>query len=791
MSIYDTLNEEQRRAVFHDKGPLLLLAGAGSGKTRVITHRIAHLIQDLDVSPYRILAITFTNKAAREMRERVDALIDYGAENIWVSTFHSTCVRMLRRFAGEIGYDTNFTIYDTDDQKSIIRDIIKRRNLDPKKYKEKSFLSVISSAKNEMVSPEEFSLHTGRNANTQLQAKVYSDYQEALRQSNAMDFDDLLFKTVELFRTSSEALNYYRNRFQYILVDEYQDTNSVQFEFVRLLAHYTNDEGEVERNLCVVGDDDQSIYKFRGANIRNILDFETHFPDATVIKLEQNYRSTGNILAAANEVIAHNIGRKAKALWTKSPDGEPLHYTLYENDREEARSIADTIDTGVNQEGKAYRSFAVLYRTNAQSRSLEEQFIYCGIPYRLVGGVNFYQRKEIKDILSYLKTVENGLDGMAVKRILNVPRRGIGQTTIDRVDDYAYRHATSFYNGLVHADSIPSIGRAADKIRGFVAMIESLRSNLHNPRYTIKDLIEEILEATDYMNDLRQDPETFDDRQANINELISKAVAFQNDAPDPSLGAFLAEVALVADIDHVEEDADCVLLMTLHSAKGLEFDHVFICGMEEGLFPSQMCLDAENPDLEIEEERRLCYVGITRARKVLSLSSAKSRMMRGEMQYNRPSRFINEIPRHLIRKSSTGRSNSYLNTDTVQGRSGDLFSFLNQQKARRQNYAYDRDSVFDNPDRSRYSEEDRRSGSTWANPYKTPVVPTPASFQCTDAANGNTGLGYEVGDTVKHIKFGTGKVLDIRRGAKDYEVTVEFPSGTKKMLATFARLVKQ
>lgn len=792
MSIYDSLNEEQRRAVFHDKGPLLLLAGAGSGKTRVITHRIARLIQDSDVSPYRILAITFTNKAAKEMRERVDALIDYGAENIWVSTFHSTCVRMLRRFADRIGYDTNFSIYDTDDQKATVHEIIKRRNLDPKQYKEKFFLSAISSAKNEMISPEEYALHAGRDRNAKLNAMVYADYQEALRANNAMDFDDLLFKTVELFRTSSEALDYYRSRFQYILVDEYQDTNSVQFEFIRLLAHFTNEEGEVERNLCVVGDDDQSIYKFRGANIRNILDFEHHYPDATVIKLEQNYRSTGNILEAANGVIAHNLGRKAKALWTRSPEGEPLHYTQYDNDREEARSIASAIDSGVNRDGKPYSSYAVLYRTNAQSRVLEEQFIYYGIPYRLVGGVNFYQRKEIKDILSYLKTVENGLDGMAVKRILNVPRRGIGRTTIDRVDDYAFRNAVSFYDGLVHADSIPSIGRAADKIRSFVAMIESLRSNLRNPNYKIKNLIEEILEATDYINELRQDPDTADDRKANIDELINKAVAFQDDAPDPSLGAFLAEVALVADIDSVDEDADCVLLMTLHSAKGLEFDHVFLCGMEEGLFPSQMCIDADNPEIEIEEERRLCYVGITRARQVLSLSSANSRMLRGEIQYHRPSRFINEIPRHLLSKSAPSRRNAYLNSEASSSQSGDLFSFLNQQQVRKQSSS----STRDNPYKS--SASGNSSGSykssapgSWNNPYKSPAAKpvSPGAAASAPAADAS-GLGYEVGDTVRHLKFGTGTVTDIKRGGKDFEVTVAFTGGTKKMLASFAKLVK-
>lgn len=780
MSIYDTLNPEQRRAVFHDRGPLLILAGAGSGKTRVITHRIAHLIQDLDVSPYRILAITFTNKAAKEMRDRVDALVDYGAENIWVSTFHSTCVRILRRFCEQIGYSRNFSIYDTDDQKALIRDILKRLELDPKKFRDKSFLSVISSAKNELITPEEFALSAGRDYIASMQAKVYTEYQKALHANNAFDFDDLLFKTVELFRASGEALSYYQRRFEYILVDEYQDTNTAQFELIRLLANYTNEDGENEHNLCVVGDDDQSIYKFRGANIRNILDFERHYPEAEVIKLEQNYRSTGNILAAANEVIAHNLGRKQKALWTQSPEGAPIACTQFENDREEARTVAGEIADGVEKNGGHYSDYAVLYRTNAQSRVFEEQFIYRGIPYRLVGGVNFYQRKEIKDLMAYLKTVDNGLDGMAVKRILNVPRRGIGQTTVERVEDYAFRSAVSFYDALVCANSIPSIGRAASKIESFVALIEGLRSRLQQPGYSLRDLIEDILEATGYREELRtQEPETAEDRLANLDEFINKAVGFEKDADDPSLSAFLSEIALVADIDSVEADADCALLMTLHSAKGLEFDHVYLCGMEEGLFPSAMSVMADNPELEIEEERRLCYVGITRAKKTLSLSSAKSRMMRGEIQYNRPSRFLNEIPRHLLQKSATGKTNGYLNQASSAARSGDLFTFLNRQKERKQAMG----SLSGEGRTAGVSPEKHGRETAGLPPYGAVSTPRPSS-------SGSGALNYQVGDTVKHLKFGIGTVTDIRRGAKDFEVTVDFPSGTKKMLASFARLVK-
>ena len=747
MSIYDTLNNEQRLAVMHDKGPLLILAGAGSGKTRVITHRIAHLIQDLDVSPYQILAITFTNKAAKEMRDRVDALIDYGAESIWVSTFHAACVRILRRFGEQIGYGRNFSIYDTDDQKSLMRGIIKRLNLDPKKYRERSFLSAISSAKNELVSPEDFPQYAGRDYAASMQAKVYAEYQDALRENNALDFDDILFQTVLLFRQCPDVLAYYQNRFAYLLVDEYQDTNTAQFELIRLLANHTNEDGVVEHNLCVVGDDDQSIYKFRGANIRNILEFERHYPDAKVIKLEQNYRSTGNILEAANGVIANNLGRKAKALWTNCADGAPISCTQYENDREEARSIASEIANAVEQRKERYSDYAVLYRTNAQSRVLEEQFIYRGIPYRLVGGVNFYQRKEIKDLLAYLTTIENGLDAMAVKRILNVPRRGIGATTIERVENYAFFNAISFYDALTQASQIPSIGKAASKVGDFVAMIDNLRERMASPDYTVRQLIEDVLEETGYREDLQQqDPEGAEDRLSNIDELISKAEDFAQNADDSSLGAFLCEVALVADIDSVDANRDCVLLMTLHSAKGLEFEHVFLCGMEEGLFPSYLSIAAEDAEQEIEEERRLCYVGITRAKKTLALSYATCRMLRGEMQYNRPSRFIHEIPRHLLQKSASHvtAGNKNKTVSAVGGK--DLFTLINKSKE----------------------------------------FP-PAPRQMASSADG---LGYQVGDTVKHLRFGVGTVTDIRKGGKDYEVTVEFSSGSKRMLASFARLVK-
>lgn len=857
MGIYDSLNEMQRQAVLHDKGPLLILAGAGSGKTRVITHRIAYLIEECGVNPFHILAITFTNKAAREMRERVDSLVGYGAENVWVSTFHSTCVRILRRFADAVGYDTNFSIYDTDDQKRLMRELLREHNVDPKKFPAKHFLSEISNAKNKLITPEEV-LAQGNDRNTKQLGTIYMAYQRALRNNNAFDFDDLLMKTVELFHTSEEALTYYRNRFHYILVDEYQDTNVAQFEFIRLLANHRNEYGEIEQNLCVVGDDDQSIYRFRGANIRNILDFEKTYPDAVVIKLEQNYRSTGNILAAANAVIAHNYGRKDKALWTAETDGSPIRYTSYDSDRDEAREIVSEIASLVEKGEASYRDFAILYRTNAQSRSFEEQMIYRGVPHKLVGGVGFYDRKEIKDLLSYLKTIDNGMDGLAVRRILNVPRRGIGETTIARVNDYAIHRGLTFYDALVASDYIPDLNRAAAKIQRFVATIDTLRSNLQRPGYDLKQIVPDILEATGYAEMLKEeDPESYDDRMANINELINKLAFYEENAPtEPTLSDFLSEVALVSDVDEVEDVEDYVVLMTLHSAKGLEFERVYLCGMEEGLFPSGMCLESENADEEIEEERRLCYVGITRAKQHLYLSSAKQRMTRGEIQYNAPSRFVNELPRHLVtwKRGDIGGGSGY--SGGGYGNSGRGSSVYGSSGRGDSNYgssygssrrSYEEDDYFDGSSISRsinsrgdstrggkapsggsdifsalFASGSGRSpgsrtstgagarssstgsGGAYRNPYASnPYTSNPYTSN-SSTGNRSSGitlgkdmgirdaseLSYQVGDRVSHSKFGIGTVLDLTKGTKDFEVTVQFGDTPKRMLASFAKLVK-
>ena len=787
MSIYDTLNPEQLRAVQHDRGPLLILAGAGSGKTRVLTHRIAYLIDEVGVNPWNILAITFTNKAAREMRERVDNIVGYGSENIWVSTFHSTCVRILRRYIDRLGYDTNFTIYDSDDQKTLVREVCKFLDVDTKKFKERAIMSAISHAKDELISPEKFERENQVDYGKRTIAKIYKEYQSRLKKNNALDFDDLINLTVELLRSNEDVLSYYQNRFKYIMVDEYQDTNTAQFELIRTLASTINEYGEVEHNLCVVGDDDQSIYKFRGANIYNILNFEKEYPDANVIKLEQNYRSTKNILTAANEVIACNIERKAKALWTEHEEGDPIFFQVFDSDREEAEFIALDIVNATKNEGQMYSDFAVLYRTNAQSRILEERLVNLGVPYKIVGGVNFYQRKEIKDLLCYLKTINNGMDDISVKRIINVPKRGVGLTSIDKVQVHAIERGISFYNALKEAEYIPSLGRAASKISSFVSMIEILKSKLDNPSYSLLDLFDEILEATGYVDELKEDGTIESQtRIENIEELRNKIVSYLDTTDEPSLSNFLEEVSLVADIDNVTDDNNVVILMTIHSAKGLEFPYVYMCGMEDGIFPSYMTITSEDPS-EIEEERRLCYVGITRAKQKLSLSAAKMRMQNGEMRFNKTSRFVNEIPRYLIKQVGAvsaprfPKENSAFDTSFPAGpyksrlgnatgnAAGSLVSSMNSKNSLHKN-PVSKDTIFDKP----------KTGYNLLNSIPN-LQKGLKSFQ----------PNYEVGDTVKHIKFGTGTITAMQQSGTDYEVTVEFDgSGKRKLRASVARLKK-
>lgn len=739
MSIYDTLNSQQKEAVLHTEGPVLILAGAGSGKTRVLTHRVAYLIEEKGVNPWNIMAITFTNKAAGEMRERVDSLVGFGSESIWVSTFHSTCVRILRRYIERLGFDNNFTIYDSDDQKSLMKDICKRLQIDTKLYKEKSFLAAISKAKDELISPEEFALKAEGDFNQKKYASVYTEYQKQLKSNNALDFDDLIVKTVDLFQTQPDVLEYYQERFKYIMIDEYQDTNTAQFRFVSLLS-------SKYKNLCVVGDDDQSIYKFRGANIANILSFEKVYPTAKVIKLEQNYRSTQNILDAANQVISNNTERKTKSLWTENEKGDKIEFQVFNSAYEEAEFIVGDISQKVRNGDLEYKDCAILYRTNAQSRMFEEKFVVGNIPYKIVGGVNFYARKEIKDLLAYLKTIDNAKDDLAVRRIINVPRRGIGPTTLSRVQDYALDHELGFYDALKMVDEIPNIGRSAVKIRPFVNFIQMLRSKLEY--LSVTELMQEIIEETGYVKELEaENTEEALQRIENIDELISKIVAYEEENETPTLSGFLEEVALVADIDSLEEDSNHVVLMTLHSAKGLEFPNVYLAGMEDGIFPSYMTIVADDPT-EIEEERRLCYVGITRARKWLTITSAKQRMIRGETQYNKVSRFVNEIPRELFAKEPQKEKVSELPKSMV--------------------YASAKKSFH-------------------SKPFEAKPIAPPKNF----GANHTGSLEYSEGDTVRHLKFGEGKVIQIVQGGRDYEVTVEFERvGTKKMFASFAKLKK-
>ena len=736
MSIYDTLNNEQRKAVFCTEGPLLMLAGAGSGKTRSLTHRIAYLIEEKGVAPWNILAITFTNKAAQEMRERVDALVGYGSEDIWISTFHATCSRILRRHIDLLGYDRNFTIYDASDQKSLMKEVLKEMKIDTKQFPERSVMSEISSAKNEYKSPLDYRNEYGSNFRNQRIADIYEHYQKRLKENNALDFDDLLVKMVDLFQTNPDVLEHYQDRFQYIMVDEYQDTNTVQFLLVSLLA-------KKYRNLCVVGDDDQYIYKFRGANIYNILNFEKVFPDAQVIRLEQNYRSTQNILNAANGVIANNKGRKEKKLWTENQKGELVHFKQYDTEYDEADGVVSRINF-LAMRGVQYKDMAILYRTNAQSRIFEEKLKQKNIPYAIVRGISFYDRKEIKDLMSYLKVVDSGMDDLSVKRIINVPKRGIGQTTINRLQEFAILNQMSFLDAVFNADEIPEVTRALAKLHKFADMIEEFRE--YASEHEISELLEHILDVTQYRAELEAEgTDESISRLEDIEELFNDIAYYEEEEENPNLRDFLAEkdmYTLNAGIDNLEDENNKVLLMTLHNAKGLEFNNVFLGGMEEGVFPGFGAM-MSGDESEIEEERRLCYVGITRAKERLFLSAAKRRMLRGQTQYNRRSRFIDEIP------------GQYLDTEQR----------VSEQR------------VVKNTERPAKYQYGAKAGK----PYNL------SDFKVKPVGE----LDYQVGDRVKHIKFGVGTVQEITKGGRDFEVAVEFDRvGRKKMFASFAKLKK-
>lgn len=772
-SIYETLNDMQQVAVYHTDGPLLILAGAGSGKTRVLTHRIAYLIEEMNVNPYNIMAITFTNKAAGEMRERVNKIVGFGAEQVWVSTFHSACVRILRRYIDRIGYNNDFSIYDTEDQKKLIKDVIKRLNLDPKLYKENAMLSKISDYKNKLITAGQVEEMVRSDFKLMNVSKIYTEYQQSLKKNNALDFDDLIMKTVQLFNNVPEVLESYQERLRYIMVDEYQDTNAAQFAFVRLLASRY-------QNLCVVGDDDQSIYKFRGADITNILQFERYFPNARVVKLEQNYRSTRNILDAANAVIRNNVGRKDKTLWSDNEEGAKIDLYQAEDGFAEAEMVASEIKENVDWGKADYSDYAILYRTNAQSRALEEKLMMKNIPYKIIGGQNFYQRREIKDILAYLKIICNSNDDIAVERIINVPKRGIGATSIDKAKDFAAMYGMNLYDALLEAENIPTMNRAVSKINGFTELIENFKDALEEK--SLIELVNMVIDTTGYVAELKAEgTDEAEGRIENIEELVSKVAEYEANAEEPNLAEFLEEVALVSEIDNLDENSSYVVLMTVHSSKGLEFPNVFLCGMEDGLFPSYMTIMADDSD-ELEEERRLCYVAITRAMKNLTISYAKRRMMRGETQYNIISRFIKEIPSKIVNSKNV--------TDTVAagrekknsfaGFGGYEGSLSHGGGSGYMGYSGNRNIAAKEHAGAHKIMSKKPAYSSGKNPGFG------KSFTVTKAE-----IDYAVGDRVSHIKFGEGTVLGIEDGPRDYQVTVLFDTvGQKMMMASFAKLKK-
>ena len=778
-----TLNDMQELAVYHTDGPLLILAGAGSGKTRVVTHRVAYLIKEKGVEPYQIMAITFTNKAADEMRERIDKLVGFGADQVWVSTFHSACVKILRRFADQVGYKNDFTIYDADDQKKVMRDIIKMMNLDTKLFKEKGVVAKISDFKNKLMTVSDVRDMATHDFKERTISQIYEEYQRILKKSNAMDFDDLIMKTVELFQKHPEVLEMYQERLKYIMVDEYQDTNMAQFKFVQLLA-------SKYQNICVVGDDDQSIYKFRGADIGNILSFENHFENARVVKLEQNYRSTKNILDAANAVIKNNEGRKDKTLWCDEDRGDKIEVYQAEDGFAEAEMVADTIKEEVDNGRADYNDYAILYRTNAQSRALEEKLMMKNIPYKIIGGQNFYQRREIKDILAYLRIIANPTDDLSVERVINVPKRGIGQTTVDKVKTYAREHDINLYEAFLKASEVPGINAGtATKIKGFTDMItelsDMLGSNSELPvegeelpssSYSIKDVVDKLIELTGYVAELvAEETDEADGRIENIDELVSKVAEYEENAEQPNLGEFLEEVSLVSDIDTLDENSSYVVMMTVHSAKGLEYPHIFLCGMEDGLFPSFMTIMSEDNE-ELEEERRLAYVAITRAMKKLTISYAKRRMIRGETQYNMISRFVKEIPTKIVNSKNVTdtmahgmrKKNSFSNFGGYEGSLGHGGGY---QGRRDDSSSSDAVKAF-------------KKKPSYGKPKSKPSFGKEFSVEKAE-------VDYKVGDRVVHQKFGEGTVKEIEDGPRDYQVTVDFDDfGQKMMMASFAKLEK-
>lgn len=760
MSNCDSLNNEQQEAVMYTEGPLLILAGAGSGKTRVLTHRIAYLIEEKEVKPWNIMAITFTNKAAKEMRERVNAIVDFGAESVWVSTFHSSCVRILRRYIDRIGYENNFTIYDTEDSKSVMKEVLRRLDLDPKVYKDRAMLAKISSAKNELILPEEYERNAARWEEKKV-AQVYHEYQAQLRKNNALDFDDLLVRTVELFRAEPEVLDFYQERFRYIMIDEYQDTNTVQFEFVRLLA-------SKYKNLCVVGDDDQSIYRFRGANIENILNFEKQYKDARVIRLEQNYRSTQHILDAANAVIKNNEGRKGKTLWTDNGSGDVVTVKTSFNEGDEANFVAGDILMGVNR-GRNFRDTAILYRMNAQSNALEYALKRNAIPYKVVGGMKFFDRAEIKDMLAYLCVLNNPMDDLRLRRIINTPARGIGATTMDKVAELAAEQGASLYEVIRNADLFPTLKAASAKLIKFADLIDGLRRA--GATLALPEFYDEVLNQTGYVRALeeKKDMESRG-RIENVQELKSNILGFlEQDPEDATLSGFLNEIALYTDLDSVEADDNCVTMMTIHSAKGLEFPVVYVVGMEEGIFPGTASMYDEE---ELEEERRLCYVAMTRAREKLVMTNARQRMLYGRTSANKSSRFLDEIPAEDMRWESKPepKFGTYDEDGFGGSRWGDDFG----------------GGSFGG---SSYSGSSSRSGGYVSGGVHTYKSTKPAAQTLRTSSRGSTPAAPSVGliqlsqgDQVEHTAFGKGTVVSVKPMGGDALAEVAFEGGTKKLM---------
>ena len=734
-SNFSFMNNMQQQAVFTTEGPLLILAGAGSGKTTVLVNRIAYILQSGLCNPWNILAITFTNKAAGELKDRICVAVPEGGADIWAATFHSTCARILRRYGDRIGYSSHFTVYGTDDQKRLIKDISKQLGIDDKRTPTKAVISEISKAKDKMQSPQDMLKQAEFDSRKVEIAKIYEIYQSRLKTSDAMDFDDLLCNAVELFEQCPDILEFYQRQFKYIMVDEYQDTNKVQYKFVSMLA-------QKHGNICVVGDDDQSIYKFRGATIENILSFENTFMGAKVIRLEQNYRSTSTILDAANGVISNNTIRKGKTLWTENPKGDKIELHTCDSERDEAMFVAKTIMDGV-ADGRKYSDYAVLYRTNAQSNAIEQALSRSGIPHRIIGGHRFYEREEIRDMVAYLQVVNNPHDDVRLSRIINVPKRGIGARTVQVAAEIAAGLGESIYSVIKEADSYPQLSRAASKLKGFVSLVDGFLEAEESGDYTLAELYNLIIEHTNYENYLKLEKENPEVRIENIEELSSNIIKFEEDYGDEAdLSNFLEEISLLSDIDNYDSESDSCVMMTLHSAKGLEFPVVFITGMEEGLFPSIASM--MNPE-EINEERRLAYVGITRAKQKLYLTKTKSRMLFGSTTFNKESRFVTEIPDELLEK--TGESRMF---QTPAGSAASI-GIGSKQK----------------------------SGYSPAKPsfYQKPAI--------------KSGTTYSVGDSVLHKVFGKGMIVSAEKMGNDTLLEIAFEkSGTKKLMANFCKMEK-